>query len=164
MRLPLLLLLSTVAAACGDDAPDILGMYETTEHLVNDEGCSGGATPDPDVPYFRIVEKELLGFTYYTREDCESADETTCSGGGGLLAEEISNGYEGEVSLSSGDTSSCTLAWITYTAVLDDDVLTFDTFNYSETGPADPCDTSTAEDRGDSMPCVSYEHIAGTRQ
>jgi hypothetical protein len=164
MRLPLLLLVTTLAACGGDDAPDILGMYETTEQLVNGQGCSGGETPDPGVPYFRIVEEELLGFTYYTRENCESTDEATCAGGGGLLAEETSDGYQGNVSFSSGDTSNCTLGWITYTAELDGDVLTFETYNYSESGPADPCDTSTAEDRGEDMPCVSYELIAGVRQ
>lgn len=151
-------------AGCGEDSPDILGLYETTEHLVSGEACSGGETPDPSTPYFRIVERELFGVSYYGRADCESTDEASCEDGSGLLVEEISNGYEGAAAISSGDTSSCSLGWITYTAVLEDDVLTFEERTYSEFGPADPCDTDEAEARGDSMPCVSYEMLAGVRQ
>ncbi len=165
MRHRLIATLMVLMAACGgDDSPNILGLYETTEHLVNGEGCSGGETPDPGVPYFRIVEDELLGFTYYTREDCADTSEGSCESAGGLLGEKIPDGYRGEVSFSSGDAASCSLGYITYSAVLDGDTLTFETYSYVESGAIDPCDTDEALERGEDMPCESYEMIAGVRQ
>ncbi len=150
-----------VAGCGGSGSPDIVGMYQTSEHLVNPGGCTGGAEPVPPVPYFRIAEQELLGATFYVREDCESTDETTCTSGGGVLVDEISDGYEGYITLSSGAPSSCSLSYVTYSAVIDGDVLTFEEFNYTETGAIDPCDTDEAEARGEEMPCVSYEHLVG---
>lgn len=165
MRLaPLAALLAVVTACGGDDAPDIVGLYRTTEHLANAEGCSGGTTPDPSTPYFRIVEEELFGVAYFTRQDCADTREASCEGAGGLLGEEIANGYTGEVSVSSGDPASCTLGLITYSAILEDDLLTFETYTYSESGAIDPCDTDEALRRGEDMPCESYELIAGTLQ
>lgn len=157
-------IMALAAAGCGDDGPDIVGLYQTTMHLENATGCTGGDTPLDSPPYFRIVDQDFAGQTFHTREDCTGTDPADCEDGSGLLSEEIDNGYEGWISFSSGSPSACTLGYVTYSAVLDGDTLTFENKTYSESGEIDPCDTDEAEARGTSMTCASYEIMVGTRQ
>ena len=158
--LPSLLLL---VIACGDDPPDITGLYTTTTHETSPSACSGGATPDPSPPYFRIEEREILGAPYRTRTNCQDTDVGSCSGGGGILIDETDDGYRGDAYISTGDVAACSLIYSSYEAALDGDQLTYQNFNYSESGPIDPCTTDEAEARGDDMPCTSYELMVGTR-
>ncbi len=151
------------AAACGDDPPDITGLYMTTAHEASASACSGGATPDPSPPYFRIEEREILGAPYHTRTSCQDTDPASCSGGGGILTEETGDGYRGDIYLSSGEPASCTLARSAYDASLDGDQLTWENLNYSESGAFDRCDPDEAEARADEMPCTSYELMVGVR-
>ena len=150
-------------AACGDDPPDITGLYMTTSHEESNEGCAGGATPADSPPYFRIEEREILGLPYRTRSDCQDTEPASCSGGGGLLVDEIDGGYRGDAYLASGDSSACTLVYSSYEATLADSTLSYHNRNHSESGAIDPCTTDEAEARGDAMPCTSYELIAGVR-
>lgn len=152
-----------LAAACGDDPPDITGLYMTTGHEASSSTCSGGSTPGDSPPYFRIEERELLGVSYRTRTSCQDTDPATCSGGGGILVDETGDGYRGDAYLAIGDPSACTLIYSSYEASLDGDQLTWDNLNYSESGPIDPCTTDEAEARGLGMPCTSYEVMVGTR-
>ncbi|HLU67798.1 MAG TPA: hypothetical protein VKZ63_16050, partial [Kofleriaceae bacterium] len=111
-------------------------------------------------PYFRIEEEELFGATFYTRTNCESEDPGTCTGGGGLLVEETDDGYRGTASFALGEPPNCTLGYAVYEAAVDDDLLTFESRTYSESG-GEPCTTDEAEARGSDMPCAGYELIAG---
>lgn len=158
-----LLVLSLALAACGDDPPDITGLYMTTSHEASDTTCTGGATPDPSPPYFRIEEREILGVPYFTRIDCQDTETGSCSGGSGILVDETDSGYSGAAYIASGDASNCTLVYSFYDASRDADELTYTNLNYTESGPIDPCTTDEAEARGDDMPCTSYEIIAGVR-
>ena len=162
MMKPSLLALLALAA-CGDDPPDITGLYMTTAHEESSEACTGGATPADSPPYCRIEEREILGVPYRTRSDCQDTEPGSCTGGGGLLVDEIDGGYRGDAYVAGGDPSACTLVYSSYEATLADSTLSYQNLNYSESGAIDPCTTDEAEARGDAMPCTSYELIAGVR-
>ena len=157
------LILVAFLAACGSDPPDIKGLYMTTSHESAQGACEGGEDLGQMPPYFRIEEREILGADYHTRVDCQDTDESSCTGGGGILVDGTDDGYRGDAYLSSGDSSGCSLVYSSYDASLDGDQLTYENYNYSETGPIDPCTTDEAEARKDDMPCTSYEVLVGVR-
>lgn len=160
---PVLLVVPLLLAACGDDPPDITGLYMTTSHEASATACSGGTTPDGSPPYFRIEEREILGVSYRTRTDCQDTTAASCTGGGGILVEETDTGYRGDAYVAFGDPAACTLYYSSYEASLEGDQLSFETLNYSESGAIDPCTTDEAEARRDEMACVSYDLIVGVR-
>jgi hypothetical protein len=157
------LLLVVLAAACGDDPPDITGLYMTTAHESSASACEDGTTPDGSPPYFRIEERELLGVSYRTRTSCQDTEPSSCSGGGGILVDETGDGYRGDAYVAAGDETACTLIYSSYQASLDGDQLTWENLNHSESGAIAPCTTDEAEARGDEMPCTSYELMVGVR-
>ncbi len=157
------ILFAVLLAACGGDPPDITGLYMTTSHQAAQGACEGGTDIGAMPPYFRIEEREILGAPYQTRIDCQDMEETSCTGGGGILVEETDDGYRGDAYVASGDSSGCTLVYSSYEAALDGDQLTYQNYNYSESGPIDPCTTDEAEARKGDMPCAGYEIIVGTR-
>lgn len=157
------ILCAVLLAACGSDPPDITGLYMTSSHQTAQGACEGGEELGAVPPYFRIEEREILGAPYHTRIDCQDMDETSCTGGGGILVEGTDDGYRGDAYVASGDSSGCTLAYSSYEASLDGDELTYRNYNYSESGPIDPCTTDEAEARKDDMPCAGYEIMIGSR-
>jgi hypothetical protein len=157
------ILFAVLVAGCGGDPPDITGLYMTISHEAAQGACEGGEDLGAVPPYFRIEEREILGAPYHTRIDCQDTDETSCTGGGGILIDGTDDGYRGDAYVASGDSTACTLAYSSYEASLDGDQLTYENYNYSDSGPIDPCTTDEAEARKDDMPCAGYEIIVGNR-
>jgi len=151
---------------CGG-SPDLTGTYEVTYHTINDQSCTveGPAATEP--PYFRFAEEEFLGQSFFQLSWCTSADEASCTGFAGsfLFAEEIDDGWRAQYSSSSGGFDSCLLGYGEGTAVVTDDGVRIELRSYSEDVPGltgDACSTDEAGERGDSMPCESFEVLLGT--
>jgi hypothetical protein len=150
-------------AACGGP-PDINGMYQTIELSRSANDCTGASAElvEEPPPYFRIVEQTLL-VNFRTVELCDTSSPASCRAGGGFLTEETDDGYDGWLSVTSGDESNCTLGYLYYDASLDGDELTFESMIFGDSGPIAPCSTDEAERRGRDMGCMGYEVLIGMR-
>lgn len=150
-------------AACdggGDD--DVLGVYQTTLHTRNDTGCMpGAAVADP--PYFSFdYFGELNGSHLYQVVGCTSADAATCADSIALVADAPVGVFAfHQAAMQTG--STCTLDFTTYSGDLDGDTFELHIASYEELQASPPsCTSDDAGARGDAMPCISSETIAGT--
>lgn len=162
MRLTLCLLF---LGACGSDVA-IEGMYQTTYQTSNPSGCTEGPQMIQK-PFFQIKRNDILGHALYTAEFCDTMDPTSCSGSlvGAVLTQPTDNGWTGTVTVSSGSGGSCSLEYITGSAVLSGSKLHAEVKQYGDTVslPDSQCTTDEAQRRGTSLPCKSFDVVEGTR-
>ncbi|MCC6996569.1 MAG: hypothetical protein IT370_18295 [Deltaproteobacteria bacterium] len=162
-------LVATLAAGCGDDGVDISGMYMATMESSDPDGCGPGAEPTPRTMFFQIKEDTFFGAKFYSLSKCTSQMVNSCTGGGlfagAPLSESISDGWKGKISVSSGDSTSCSLQYGEATATLINGTLRYESkkFGVSAMSGISDCSTDEAEKRGKSMPCDGYGLIVGSK-
>ncbi len=168
MNARLTLLLLANLCACGDSKVDLGGMYRLTYHTQNETDCTVEGSSVDEPAYFLMAEEELLGQKYYSLSECDSQDESTCSGGGlffGMIfSMPIDNGWKGEMSMSSGSGDPCALTYSEARAVFqEDDSLRVEVRAWGEeiTVGEDECGYELAEERGTGMPCTNFEVMIG---
>lgn len=168
MNARLALLLLANLCACGDSKVDLSGMYLVTYHTQNESDCSVEGASVDEPAYFLMAEEDIFGQTYYSLGECESQDESTCSGGGLFLgmifSKPIDNGWAGEMSMSSGSGDPCALTYSEAEAVFqDDDSLRVEVRAWGEetTVGEGECGYELAEERGTDMPCTNFEVMIG---
>lgn len=161
-KLSLACVAAALASGCAG-GPDITGLYRMTSSASDGSGCGPGMTLTTPV-YFQVVKQELLGLPFYSFKTCTSADPSTCQSGFGLLSQPIDNGWRGEVSVSSGDSTGCTLAYTVETAVETARSLRYERHTYSQGNvQGTACKPADATSRGTSMPCTAYVLLVGDK-
>lgn len=168
-----LVVLALFLAGCGDEEEAameaVAGIYQTTKHTINEEGCQAEGPEVTDMPYFQFVVQDLFGTKFLSFGTCESADESTCVDAGIFGAwRKSGSGFEHTVFAASGggQYGTCVLSYVFGTMVSIGGSVTMEIRTYREEDASlseDACDTDEAEARGTGMPCVRYEVIEGTR-
>jgi len=160
-----LTLCSLLLAACGSDVA-IEGLYQTTYETSNSQGCTEGPMMIQK-PFFQVKKGDILGHSIYTAEFCDTMDPASCNGAlaGAVLTQPIDNGWSGVVTISSGSNGTCSLEYITASAILSGTKLHAEVKQYGDTVMlADAqCTTEEAGKRGTSLPCKSFDVVEGTR-
>ncbi|MBW1809084.1 MAG: hypothetical protein JRJ87_12890 [Deltaproteobacteria bacterium] len=162
------LLLVGLVASCGGGQTDISGMYQTVQHTKNEGDCTNQGNDESEPPYFLLTKQDFFGATLYSMSNCTSTAEVDCAGGGlfGLtFSIPVSNGWEGESSMSFGDGDPCNLAYSETSAILDGETLTVEARTWGEevTLTEEKCNPDEARARGEGMPCETYEVFRGNR-
>lgn len=161
-------LLGILATGCGDDGPDIGGMFAVSYHTENEMGCTEGP-PVTDPPYFQITKEEFFGAEYYAYAECTSADPTSCTSFGlfGLSFQQPEgDGWVGVMNVASGSGDTCYLSHVDASAMLQDGGgLRIEVTRYGQEAmlAGDACSAEEAESRGTGMPCEGFEVVVGTK-
>jgi hypothetical protein len=148
-----------------DSAPDLSGFYRTTSLVVDPSGCGPGQADTNAPMYFQIKSEEFAGFTFLTMHGCTQPNEGSCNSSipnSVALTTGISDGYKGEIYVSSGSPQACSLSYSVGTATLKDNILRFESKSFRQTNQmVTKCETDEAKKRGTTMPCAGVTTLLG---
>ena len=143
------------------------GFYEVTLRTHSDADCEVEGDPADGAPYFQVTEEEFFA-KFYAYGECTSDDQTTCSSMGifgVVFSEPHGDTWEGRSSAAFG-MDPCTLQYDETLAATDGDVLHVEMRRWGEEDASltgDACSADEAQARGDSMPCLGFDVVEGTR-
>ena len=158
-----------LAAACGKDGEELMGVWQVTSHTLNQNGCTAEGPAVEDGPTFiKFIRGEFFGQDYVEYVDCPDASGDACDEGGNILGvlytEAIDDGMTSESYGASGSADSCLYSSTVSRAVAPGSMLRIETrHNRPDDVTGTNCDLDDAEERKDDLPCVELEVLIGAR-
>jgi hypothetical protein len=166
--------IAIAATACGSGAgglEELAGYYEAEYRGYNPDACVDGGAALPNFTHIRLEMDELLGEEVLAVRKCGGVFPDTCTEGETSRANAYFATDSGDIVATSpsaynDDFESCNLRY-SYGELLprSGERIRFEIRYHEEEIPyqSGQCVESIAEQRGRSMPCVSFESLGGTR-
>lgn len=144
------------------------GLYETTSHVLYEEGCNGPGTPASDrTPYFRLTADEGVFGPVLSHEGCTTATDCTFTAKWAFLDDDGEGGFDGGTSSFAGrypDVCSLGARTSRLVPVVGGVQLERKIFELEVPASGDQeCTAAEAQRRQAELPCASYEVLVGRR-